>query len=98
MIFACSVEPNLTATSVIWSLRYYTHFFLAQQNGHTFPYKKILVNLVTRSYGQPPHLSHFKIPNSRISYNFTPLINTATMVATCSNACDMSILLTLLVL
>ena len=41
-----------------------------RQNGHTFPYKKN-VNAITRQYGQRPH---FKIPYSRIPYNFTPLM------------------------
>ena len=50
-----------TITSLLRSL-----FFLAQQNGHTFPYKKKNINAVTRKYGQRPH---FKIPNSKISYN-----------------------------
>ena len=43
-----TVEPRLTATSLIRSPRYFGHFFLARQNGHTFSYKKNLVNAVTR--------------------------------------------------
>ena len=36
-----TVEPRLTATSIIRSPRYYGQFFfLARQNGHAFPYKK----------------------------------------------------------
>ena len=35
-----TVEPRLTATSVIQSPRCYGHFFLDRQNGHTFPHKK----------------------------------------------------------
>ena len=35
-----TVEPRLTATSVIQSHRCYSHFFSAPKKGNTFPYKK----------------------------------------------------------
>ena len=58
-----TVEPRFTATSII------RPFFSARKKGHTFPYE--IINAVTRSYGQRPH---FEIPNSRTSFNFTPLM------------------------
>ena len=43
-----TMEPCLTATLVIWPLRYYGHLVLAtQQIGHTFCCKETLVNTVT---------------------------------------------------
>ena len=41
-----TVEPCPMATPLIWSHRYYSHIFLAWQNGHTFTYKKN-VNVVS---------------------------------------------------
>ena len=38
-----AVQPRLIATSLIRSPRYYGHFFLAWQHGHTFPYEKTLL-------------------------------------------------------
>ena len=35
-----TVEPRLTATSLIRPPRYYGHFFWSRQNGHTFSYNK----------------------------------------------------------
>ena len=43
-----TIDPCLTATLVIWPLRYYGHLVLAaQQIGHTFCCKETLVNTVT---------------------------------------------------
>ena len=43
-----TMDPCLTATLVIWPLRYYGHLVLAaQQIGHTFCCKETLVNTVT---------------------------------------------------
>ena len=43
-----TVEPHLTATSVIWSPHYHDHFFLLPgKNDHTFSCKEILVNMDT---------------------------------------------------
>ena len=47
-----TVEPRLTATSIIRSPRYYGQFFfLARQNGHTFPYKRKALMRSPRYYG-----------------------------------------------
>ena len=37
---ASTVEPRLTATSAIWSPRYYSHFFAAWQEDHAFSCNK----------------------------------------------------------
>ena len=43
-----TMEPRLTATSVILQPCYYGHLVLAaRQNGHTFSCKEILINTVT---------------------------------------------------
>ena len=48
-----TVEPRLTATSIIWSPRYYGQFFfLARHNGHTFPYKRKALMRSPGYYGQ----------------------------------------------
>ena len=36
----CTVEPRITATSIIRPPRYCGHFSLARQKGHTFSYRK----------------------------------------------------------
>ena len=61
--FCSTVEPCLMATSVIWSPRYYGHFVLAQQNGHTISYQKPSLIWPLVNTGQRPH---FKISNSII--------------------------------
>ena len=58
-----TVEPRLTATSVIQSPRYYDHVFSAQQNGHTFSLKQ-----------RKNFCWCGKNLNYRIFYNFTPLM------------------------
>ena len=58
-----TMEPHLMATPLIRSPRYYGHFFLARQNGHTFAYKKT-----------PLMQSLFKFPTHIILYNLTLLI------------------------
>ena len=65
------MEPRLTATPLIWSPRYYSHLFLARQNGHTFAYKKtpLMRSPINMANG------HFlKFPTHTILYNLTPLI------------------------
>ena len=59
-----TVESHLTATSFLQSL------FLGLAKQPYIALEKSHVNAVTHWYGQWPH---FKIPNSRIFYNFTPL-------------------------
>ena len=59
-----TVEPCPMATPLIWSHRYYSHIFLAWQNGHTFTYKKTLmwspVNMANDYF--------FKFPTNIILY------------------------------
>ena len=83
-----TVEPRLTATAVIRSPRYYGHFF---QPGKT------AIHFLIKNPGECGHpliRLHFKIPNSRISYNFTLLIWALVRSLENQSACDMSILLT----
>ena len=35
-----TVEPRLTATSLVWPPRYYGHILLSRRNAHTFSYNK----------------------------------------------------------
>ena len=65
------MEPRLTATPLIRSPRYYGHFFLARQNGHTFAYKK---TPLMRSPVNTANGHFFKFPTHIILYNLTPLI------------------------
>ena len=74
-----TVEPRLTTTLIIQSPCYYSHFFLAWQNGHTFSSKKPLL---------------IWSPNSGIFYTFTPLIQPLIRNFENQNGCDMSISLT----
>ena len=82
----CTVEPRLTATSVIRSPRYYGRFFGCPQNDHTFCYKKNLVNTTNGQifefqtkesftispckYGHSTEIQKIKMPVTCQSYLF----------------------------
>ena len=66
--------------------------FVPEKEPYIFSKKK------TRLCGHPSVIrSHFKIPNSRFLYNFTPLIRPLELNVENQSACDMSILSTIVI-